>query len=387
MEEISVETLKELAGHETGTCISIFIPTHRSGVEVNEMHDAILLKSNLQQAAKTLTARGKSQAEVNALLEKGFDLVNERSFWNTQSDGLAAFVSENFFRYIQLPVSPKEELYINNSFYIMPLLNIKSPVTFYLLVLSRHDATLYKGDNFTIQKIEVDELPNGMDDVIHYEEKGGKQLMRRAGAGTGRNAVSGTSFHGHGAGVADDTMYLLQYLKEVDQTLWTEVLSTSNIPLMLAGVDYIIAHYRQISHYKYITGESLPGNYEYEPVATLYNLAKEKLAAYFYEPTRKALKNFYDQTASGLSSYLPQDVIPAAYYGKVSDLFVQKDEHIWGHFNEVSNTLTIHDQKEANDSCLINKAAVKTIMNGGEVHILEKEKMPSDTRIAAFMRY
>lgn len=386
--ELLKEDFRTIAGYEAKISISIYLPVHRSGVAVNEMKDALALKNKLLQARKTLADKGEDQAGIEALLKNGFDLIEQRDFWNEQDNGLALFFSGRFFKYVKMPFAPKEELFINSTFYVTPLLGMLKEERFYLLHLSRHDARFYRADAFGMKKMDVEGLPDGMNDVIHYEEKSGKQLMRRSGAGTGRNAVQGASFHGHGAGVADDTEYVGEYLKEVDQTLWSQVLSTEKSPLVLAGVDYILAHYKQISRYKFIAEETLTGNFERGDEHTLFDKAKEKLSRYFEEYTNKALKTYYDNSsAAGLSSTILDDVIPASFYGKVSDLFVLKDEHIWGSFDEMKNELIIHEQPANGDTCLINKAVVKTIQNGGEVHVLKKEKMLPDAKIAAFMRY
>ena len=197
----------------------------------------------------------------------------------------------------------------------------------------------------------------------------------------------GANFHGHGSGLSDEDEYLIQYLKEVDQTLWSEVLHNQHVPLVLASVDYEIAYYKQISNYKHISDVSLTGNYEHEDRQSLYLKVKEKLAPYFREYSNEALKNYYNNSAKELTTSIPAEVIPAAYFAQVSDLFVQKDQRIWGKFDETNNEITISSEKQTDDECLINKAIVKTLMNGGEVHMLEKEKMPADTPIAAFMRY
>jgi preprotein translocase subunit SecD len=68
-------------------------------------------------------------------------------------------------------------------------------------------------------------------------------------------------------------------------------------------------------------------------------------------------------------------------------LFVQKGEHIWGTFDEMANKLVIHETQQNGDECLLNTAVIKTILTGGDVHILEKEKMPAASQIAAVLRY
>jgi hypothetical protein len=108
---------------------------------------------------------------------------------------------------------------------------------------------------------------------------------------------------------------------------------------------------------------------------------------YFDERHAKALEAYWNQSATALTSSIPDDVIPAAHYKQVWHLFVQKDEHIWGTFDEMNNQLTIHDTQQDGDECLIDRAVIKTILNAGEVHVLPKDRMPGGSKIAALMRY
>lgn len=51
------------------------------------------------------------------------------------------------------------------------------------------------------------------------------------------------------------------------------------------------------------------------------------------------------------------------------------------------NKLVIHDMKQEGDESLTDIAIKKTIANGGDVFVLDKEKMPKDAVIAAFLRF
>jgi hypothetical protein len=386
---LSKEDLAELTGLEAENSISIFIPAHSSGVEVNNLHDAIVLKNNLQSARKILLEKGLQQRTVDNTLKEAFALVDDREFWNTQSEGLAVFISDSFFKVIKTPFKLKEKVYVNSTFYILPLLPMMSENEhFYLLLLSKKDANIYRGDAFGMELLDVEGLPNGMDDVIHFEEKESRQLMRRAGGGAGRDAVNGGgSYHGHGSGLADEPEYISQYLKEVDQTLWTELLANEKAPLILAGTEGIIGQYRGISKYKNVVESMLSGNFDHEEKNAIYQKVKEIAAPVFEENTKKALKFYYENSTKELTSSILEDVIPASYYSQISDLFVVKDEHIWGTFDEASNALEIHEEPQPGDTCLINRAVVKTIQNGGSVHVMERDKMPADSKLAAFMRF
>ena len=388
MEILSREEFRNLAELQNKDCVSIYIPTHKSGVEVNEKYDPIVFKNNVQKARLELAGRGLGIREIDNLLQPATDLIDDAEFWNNQQQGLAVFLSQGFSRILQTPISLKEEMQINGSFFLTPLLPlIERRHRFYLLVFSKKDCEFYQGDQFEMKKLEVEGLPYGIDDVVPFELKDKRQIHRRAGGGAGRSALVGGSFHGHGSGLADDDEYVSQYLKEVDQTLWTEVLHNEHVPLVLASVDFELALYKQISNYKHIYKESLSGNFEREDPGSLYQKAKEKLAPYFREYAKLALKNFYDNSATGLSISTPAEVISAAYYAQISDLFIEKDQRVWGTFDELNNKVVIHKERQPGDDSLINNAVIKTLENGGEVHLLDRDKMPTESPVAAFLRF
>jgi hypothetical protein len=53
----------------------------------------------------------------------------------------------------------------------------------------------------------------------------------------------------------------------------------------------------------------------------------------------------------------------------------------------MSNELGFHDTPDEDGEDLIDNAVVKTLANGGEVFLLDKEKMPVETQMAAIMRF
>jgi hypothetical protein len=64
MELIPKEEFTELINYQGSNCISIYIPTHRSGVEVNEKQDAIIFKNALQAVNTELQKKGLSSQEI-----------------------------------------------------------------------------------------------------------------------------------------------------------------------------------------------------------------------------------------------------------------------------------------------------------------------------------
>ncbi|WP_353134305.1 hypothetical protein [Pseudopedobacter sp.] len=384
MELLSKKDFYELSEQHSGSNISIYLPTHKSGVAVNEKQDQIVFKNLVQQTAQELKQRGHELPAIERLLQPAYDLIEDKEFWNSMSEGLAVFLANDFFKIIKIPYTVNQELHINSSFNVSQLTQmVTNNRHFYLLVISKNKTRFLKGDSYSIEELEVPGLPYGIDDVIHFEEKSERKLFRGGGTQSGVAA----SFHGHSNGLADEDEYILQYMKEVDQTLWTEVLANEKAPLLLAGVDAIVATYKSASKYKHIVDDYISGNHDQTNKNALLKKATELVKPFFEEQCNQALKNYYNNLAGQFTSSIPEKIIPASYYAQVSDLFVEKNTHIWGNFDEENNKLTVHTEKQPDDECLVNKAIVKTMMNGGGVYVLEKEKMPKESVMAAFLRF
>jgi hypothetical protein len=381
---LTKELFTDLASFTSEHSISVYMPTHTAGVEVNENADNISFKTALQNVAAQLKQRGLDQAGIQKILEPGYELLRNDTFWKNLTRGLAVFMSQGFFKYVKMPDSPREEHMINSTFMLKPLVNAMTVKEyFYLLVISKKQAKFFKADAFGISQIDVPELPNGVTDVVHFEEKEDQKLFRSESGQAGK----GAAFHGHGAGRPDEKEHLAIYLEEVDKTLWEEVLNRENVPLLLAGVEYLLPIFRSVSHYNNIWPEVLKGSHEHDDLNSLYQQARTIMEPYFRERTKKALEMYGNQSATALTSSIPADVIPAAHYSRIWHLFVRKDEHLWGTFNEMENVLELHDEKQEGDECLVDKAVIKTILNGGDVHFISREDMPADSPVAALMRY
>ena len=66
---------------------------------------------------------------------------------------------------------------------------------------------------------------------------------------------------------------------------------------------------------------------------------------------------------------------------------MQKDVQIWGAFNEETNELKVFSTMKDGAENLADRAAAKTIQNGGEVFVMDKDTMPEPGELAAIFRY
>ncbi|MGI8599312.1 MAG: hypothetical protein ACR2KB_08655, partial [Chitinophagaceae bacterium] len=105
MEYINKEDLRELAKIQNENCISIYIPTHKTGREVFDGQDQILLKNQVQKIKNILEEKGLQDMQIVKMLKPLTDLLDDNGFWRHQSHGLAIFLNNKFFKYYRLPIT------------------------------------------------------------------------------------------------------------------------------------------------------------------------------------------------------------------------------------------------------------------------------------------
>jgi hypothetical protein len=373
----------ELASYNEPPCISILLPTHKAGKDVNEQVDMTAFKNSLQQVEKILKEQGTDQTIIKQMLTPGYDLLRDDKFWYSLTEGLAVYIANGFFKYLKVRAPLIEHVRVNTSFYVSPLLPfIVRPEYFYLLDLHKKFPRFYRADALGIEHLQIEEMPSGVDDVVHFEEK--DQDTFRTG---GRGGKGGANFHGIGADRPDEKENIALYFEEIDDTIWKTHMHRENVPLLLAGQEFLIPIYRSVSDYNNIWPEAPTGNHQYQSDNELYQEAMEVMKPHFEMPLKRALENYGNKSATQLTTTVIGAIIPDTYYGRVACLFVRKGSSIWGTFDEQENKLEIVDSETTTTEDLVDKAVVKTIQNGGEVYFLEADQMPEQAELAAILRY
>jgi hypothetical protein len=188
MDHITVHKIKELAQVNEPQCISVFIPTYRAGMEVNEKIDQKNLKNQVKKARNELEALGLKEREIEGLIKPLNDLVENTGFWKLQSDGLAIFRNRDMFEYYTLPVPFEPLVHVADHFYPMPLIPyINNGIKFYLLTISQRGVKFFEGFPHQINEVDVkDLLPERLEEVVgfDFEEKHlniARVMMREGG--------------------------------------------------------------------------------------------------------------------------------------------------------------------------------------------------------------
>jgi hypothetical protein len=382
MNHITFNQFKELATHQQPHSISIYMPTHRSGKDVNEKIDQLNLKNKVQEVTKELQSWKISARDIDFLLKPVRELVDDNGFWNLQADGLVIFCSPGFFEYYTLPIPFEEFVYVSDHFFVRPLVTyLNDQGKFYLLNLTLSGAKFYEGFPHHLNEIDIN-LPEQIEDAVGYDYKEKNLQFRSGSTGTG-NAI----YHGHGKGKEENKLESKKFFKAINDVL-LQYIKNRKLPLVLAAVDYLVPIYREVNDYQHLYEGFITGNPEHEDEKVLHEKAKKLLNGYFEKEKKLKIESFEQALVKQLASYRENEVIAEAYNQRIDTLFIQENEVFWGYFDKETNKIIPQKDFTTYKSCLLNFAAVHTILNNGNVFLLGPDEMPEpSSRVNAIYRY
>jgi len=379
---LSREKLRTLIERPAGTGISIYMPTHPV---VDTKQDQIRLKNLLRRGEKELIDSGMRSTEARHLLEPAEKLSADDFFWQHQGEGLAIFSAPGAFRHFRLPYSPQELVVVADSFHVKPLISLLSgDGLFYVLAVSQNAVRLLQCSSDNVWMITPESVPASLAEALKYDEFQ-KHLQFHTGTGSGPGERAAI-FHGQGVGTDDAKDNILRYFRQIDHGLH-ELLREEQVPLVIAGVDYLHSIYRQASTYPHLLQEGIQGNVDDMSAKQLQQRAWKVVRPYFERGQLEALKRYGEVAGTGLASGDVEQVVPAAYDGKVATLFAAIGVQRWGTFDSERRQVRIYEKAEKGAQDLVDLAAALTLTRRGTVYAVEPEKVPSHTAIAAIFRY
>jgi hypothetical protein len=342
----------------------------------------------LKEAEERLIEGGLRRPDAEALLKPAQNLMLRPGFWRHQSDGLALFVSTDMFRPYRLPLDLVKLVVVADRFHIKPLLSLLcGDGRFYVLALSQNEIRLLQGTRYNVGQVDLENMPQSLADALKWDDPEKRlQWHTRTGA---REGIRAAVFHGHGVASADDPKeYILRYFQRIDEGLG-KLLATETGPLVLAGVDYLHPIYRQANTYPHLTIDGITGNPENLSAEELHERAWAIVEPAFQRGQKEAAAQYRQLSGTGSKSASSklEEILPAAYHGRVAVLFVAVGLQQWGVFDSRTSKVDAHEVAESGDEDLLDLAAAHTFVNGGTIYAVEPGKVPDHALLAAVFRY
>lgn len=380
---INRQALSELISHEADHCVSLFMPTHKAGRECQQ--DPILLKNLVTRGQEQLMERGLSSNVASVHLQAAESLINDADFWRTRQDGLAVYCSDGFFRIFRLPLQVEAQVFVNNRFYVRPIMQLlHDNARFFVLALSQDHAQLFEATRYRIRDLELESILATTQQADNYRsERQSLQFRTIAKEGVGKGPAM---FHGHGGTGDVDKQDILKYFKAVDRAV-TNVLHDDHAPLVMACVGYLASLYEATNSYSGLIKGKVPGYPHKWHEDELRDRAWEMASPILSTHREQALGRWENLAGTDRVVSEIRDVVLAAGDGRIETLFLKTGEELWGDVDPGLRAVQPNAADETSGDELLDYSAAHTLMHGGSVYSLEPDQFPGEGVMAAVLRY
>lgn len=374
---ISKRIIDQLIENTEDLNITITLPTHKKGEEVQQ--NPIRFKNLLNSVEKDLKKKNIKPSEIDELLKKPHQLVDDLDFWNHSDEGLVIYINKKNYELYELPYNLNDQTYINNHFLITPLLPMLSlNGSYHILALSPKNLRLLKCTRDSVYDATPDDIFTNIEDYI--EEKPEVHLQFHTGADN-RDAM----FFGHGGSEEDKKIFVEKYLRGVEESV-TKQLRKSGDPLIIVGSEEILPLYRSLNKYSRLLENPVikyPGAMKNKE---LQEAGWDVIREYFLKDMYNAIDQFKDENTDRVSNNL-SEIVESTVMGKTDTLFIAKDEVSWGVYDEEEHTVHYYSSNNGSNNELLNWTALQAYDKGGKVFVLPKQEMPHASTVAALFRF
>ncbi|WP_139652909.1 baeRF3 domain-containing protein [Raoultibacter phocaeensis] len=368
------------ANHE-GPLVSLYMTTHRHAPENRQ--DPIRYK-NLVTETKSLFELNYDRKDYEGILEP-LDLLEtyrDADIWRKAKDGLAVLASNDGMTVYKLDYPVDEFVSVTDTFHIKPLIrNFQFGSHYYLVAIDENGFQVFEGDFHSIEKLE---MPDGIETEFR------KEFDDYTNALTGMNGHQGShspTYHRYGdkseVGEKDTEEHFRYAAKAIEDAFAKHRLC----PIILVGLPENQAIFRAVASIPTLLEENID-----KPIASMDEKEVLERAVAIITGVQEArigerVERFGTESSQGRASSDPREIAHALVERKVEVLFIEQDLLIPGSFDAETGALSYGaDMLDASDD-ITDDLAQATYLQGGEVYVLPKERMPADTGTAALYRY
>lgn len=391
-----------LSGQEP-PCISLYQPTHRQ--HPDNQQDPIRYRNMLTELENLLRDK-YSKREVRPLLEQFQSLARDDEFWNHRTEGLAVLGSPGTFQIFELQRAVPELLVVAETFHLKPLLRVvQSADRYQILALSRHEAQLFEGNRYALDRVELTHVPATITDALGEELTEQHLNVNTYGAGAPRSPRGGEpgsgalpSVHAHGDKKEEVDLDRDRFFQVIDRGILEHHSRPSGLPLILAALKEHHDPFHAISHNPFLMADGIKMDPQALDLDQLRAEAWRVMEPMYLERLAGLVDNYNAARSRELASDDLGEVAEAAAAGRVGTLLVEAERQIPGRIDAATGQVAQGSPNksvrgaagELSDSHvddLLDDVAELVLQTKGEVIVVPAERMPSDTGLAATYRF
>ena len=372
-EPMTLDKLRELAD-TPGPCVTLILPGGDFANRAIETRTALnKVRTELRNHHADPEATLKSlEAEIRTHRGENRAMIVLNSPSGTQVFG------------VDRPIQSTIE--VGDRFHIRTLLAaLDAQKRFYILALSQNRTRILDCTENSSEEIPFpDGFPTSLAESMQTRQP--DHVLDNGSVGGPSTGSMGRVMFGTSTDRESKDEYMLHFFKQVDKAVNT-ALKGSKEPLIPVGVESEIALYRRINTYPSLVEPGVQGAADGLDGREIHKRALDLLEQKASEPGAEVPADFDKRVGTGHASTHIQDIVAAAWEGRVSHLFFQSTAQYVGTFDPVRQRVKHTDDPLESPQDLIESAAWQTLQHGGIVRLVPAAAMPNGVPLCALFRY
>ena len=365
-------------------CLSLYQPTHRN--HPDNQQDPIRFKNLVKALEESLLQQFPSD-EIQPLLEPFLALADDRNFWNCTHDGLAVLGAKGIFRVYKLQRPVAELAVVADSFHTKPLVRIlQSADRYQILAVNRHKIKLFEGNRDALDEIEPAlGVPRTITEALGEELTEPHQTVASyGGVGGGHSPMH----HTHGGRESEVDSDAERFFRAVDRAVLEHHSQPSGLPLILAALPEHHHIFHDVSHNSFLIPESIDIHPDaLSSIDELRQRAWQLIEPRYLTRLTALVEDFGNARSKGLGDDDLTQVAKSVVDGRVATLLIEASREIPGRINATTGEIAFDDLAHPQVNDLLDDLGELVLKMGGQVVVVPKERMPTETGIAVIYRY
>lgn len=378
MKDITLDDLRGLLEPTEGPCISVYQPTHR--MHPHNRQDPIRFRNLVTQLEASLRQKYPGR-EVRPLLEPFQALGQDEGFWNHTLDGLAVLSSPGRFQVLQLPRPVPERVVVAESFHTKPLLRfLQTADRYQVLCLSRDRIRLLEGNRDGLEDVDLEPAAR---EAIELTIPTGDFQTHNAVTPTGKGAIH------HGQGGRKDAIdtEVEKFFRAADQAILTYHSRPTGLPLLLATLPQHVDTFRGLSQNPYLLSDEIAVDPFSLSDEQLVSEAWKRVEPLYLDRLAKLKARFEEAVSKNAGSADLAGIAHAVAAHRVETLMIEADRTEPGRLDAEHGRITFENLEDPEIDDLLDDLAEAVLMTGGQVVVVPRELMPTNTGAAAIYRF
>lgn len=375
---ITKEQLTALASVQSSPAVSIFLPGHEGSRDIRQ--GAVRLKNALSAITEQLVGQGHRRPDVDSLLREAQALYDDEGFWREERGSLAIFAAPGLFQLHQVPTELPETAVVGPRPHVKPLLPLLADDgRFFVLTATADDTHLYAGSRFGLEEVEAD-IPRSVAEVTAETDYQNTRHAAPPARPRSAGPVGMPATHNFGEDPEEQRKaQLIEHLRRLHNALERH-LGGTRAPIVLVAQPEIEGHLKALAKGITFHEETIQVDPDSLDPAELHRRAYETVRPKLAQRRADDLDRFNMLAGSGDARGATelQAIVSAARFGRVDTLIVTEGASAWGAHDEAADRVRIDEGPTPENQDLVDYAAVQTLLQGGNVHVLPAAEMPRE---------